>query len=50
MFISHVWSKLRGDAQYQSEEVQDWAAHLDHLQSILLEFDANNAPQKDQLG
>ncbi len=32
------------------EEVQDWAAHLEHLQSILLEFDANNAPGEGQLG
>ncbi len=49
-FVGHVWSKLRGDVQYQSEEVQDWAAHLEHLQSILLEFDANNALRKGQLG
>ncbi len=49
-FVGHVWSKLRGDAQYQLEEVQDWAAHLEHLQSILLEFDANNAPGEGQLG
>ncbi len=32
------------------EEVQDWAAHLEHFQSILLEFDANNALREDQLG
>ncbi len=49
-FVGHVWNKLRGDTQYQSEEVQDWAAHLEHLQSILLEFDANNAPREGQLG
>ncbi len=49
-FVGHVWSKLRGDVQYQSEEVQDWATHLKHLQSILLEFDTNNASQEDQLG
>ncbi len=49
-FVGHVWSKLRGDAQHQSEEVQDWAAHLEHLQSILQEFDANNAPREGQLG
>ncbi len=49
-FVGHVWSKLRGDAQHQLEEVQDWAAHLEHLQSILLEFDANNAPGEGQLG
>ncbi len=41
---------MRGDAQHQLEEVQDWAAHLEHLQSILLEFDANNAPWESQLG
>ncbi len=48
--MGHVWSKLRRDAQYQSEEIQDWAAHLEHLQSILLEFDANNTPWESQLG
>ncbi len=31
VFIGHVWSKLRGDAQYQLEEVQAWAAHLELL-------------------
>ncbi len=45
-FVGHIWSKLRGDAQHQLEEVQDWAAHLEHFQSILLEFDANNAPRE----
>ncbi len=49
-FVGHVWSKLRGDAQHQSEEIQDWAVHLKHLQSILLEFDANNVLRKGQLG
>ncbi len=49
-FVGHVWSKLRGDTQHQLEEVQDWVAHLEHLQSILLEFDANNAPREGQLG
>ncbi len=50
MFICHVWSKLRGDAQHQLEEVQDWAAYLEHLQSILLEFDANNTLREGELG
>ena len=27
-FVSHVWTKLRGDAQHQLKEVQNWAAHL----------------------
>ncbi len=49
-FVGYIWSKLRGDAQHQLEEVQDWATYLEHLQSIHLEFDANNAPKKSQLG
>ncbi len=49
-FVGHVWNKLRGDAQHQLEDVQDWAAHLEHLQSILQEFDVNNAPEEGQLG
>ena len=40
---------MRGDSQHQQEEVQDWAAHLEHLQSILLEFDADCAPSEGQL-
>ncbi len=32
------------------EEVPNWAAYLEHLQSILLEFDANNALREGQLG
>ena len=31
------------------EEVQDQTIYLNHLYSILLELDANNAPQKSQL-
>lgn len=41
---------MRGDSQHQLEEVQDWAAHLEHLQSILVEFDADCAPLEGQLG
>ena len=49
-FVAHVWGKMRGDSQHQGEEVQDWATHLEHLQSILMEFDANCAPGEGQLG
>ena len=49
-FVGNVWSKMRSDSQHQLEEVQDWAAHLKHLQSILLEFDADCAPLEGQLG
>ncbi len=41
---------MRGDPQYQLKEVQDWAAHLQQLQSILLEFDDDCGPIEGQLG
>ncbi len=50
VFVGHILSKLRRDAQHQLEEVQDWAAQLKHLQSILVKFDANNTPKESQLG
>lgn len=31
------------------KEVKDWTAYLEYLKSILLEFDTNNTPQKNQL-
>lgn len=40
---------MRGDAQPQSEEIQDSAAHLKHLQSIIFKFDADCTPDKGQL-
>ena len=39
-----IWSKIKRDSQYQNESVQDWGAHLEFLQSILTEFDADWAP------
>lgn len=47
--MDSIWSKFRRDSQYQLEEVQDWASHLEHLQSILLEFDADGAPEESDL-
>ena len=38
-FIDSIWNKFRRDSQYQLKEAQDWASHLQHLQSILSEFD-----------
>ena len=43
-FVDSIWRKLKRDSQYQLEEVYDWASHLKHLQSILLEFDPVAAP------
>lgn len=48
MFTSNVWSKLRTDTKYQLKEIQNWATHLKHLQSVLLEFDTNNTPTEGQ--
>ncbi len=31
------------------EEVQDWASHLNHVQAILSEFDADGAPGESDL-
>ncbi len=49
-FVGNVWSKMRSESQHQLEEVQDLAAHLEHLQSILLEFDADCSPLEGQHG
>ena len=38
-FIDSIRRQLKRDSQYQLEEVCDWASHLEHLQSILIEFD-----------
>ena len=44
LFVDSIWRKLNRDSQYQLEEVYDWASHLKHLQSILMEFDPATAP------
>ena len=38
-FVDSVWKKVKRNFQYQHKLVQDWAAHLEYLQSILIEFD-----------
>lgn len=45
-FVDSIWSKLKRDSKYQLKEVQDWVAHLEYLQSILLEFDNAGAPEE----
>ena len=49
-FVGNIWSKIRSVSQKQLEDVQNLAAYLKHLQSILLDFDADRAPLEDQLG
>ena len=45
-FIDSIWSKFRRDSQYQLEETQDWASHLQHPQSIVSEFDSIQIPDE----
>ena len=45
-FANSICSKFRQDSQYQVQSVLDWAAHLEHLQSILLEYNPIGAPTK----
>ena len=39
VFINSILKKVKRDSQYQDKSIQDWAAHLKYLQSILIEFD-----------
>ena len=48
-FIDNIWSKFRKDSQYQLEETQDLVLHLQHLQSILAEFDTVRAPNESTM-
>ena len=48
-FVDSIWRKLKRDSQYQLEEVYDWASHLEHLQSILMEFDPAAAPEESTM-
>ncbi len=44
--MDSYWTKIRRDSQYQQEEVLDWAAHLEHLQAVLKEFDPTGTSNK----
>ncbi len=47
--MDSYWTKIIRDSQYQQEEVLDWAAHLEHLQVMLKEFDPTNASNETTL-
>ena len=40
---------MKRNSQYQDKLVQEWAAHLEYLQSILLKFDAEWAPAESTM-
>ena len=47
VFVDAYWGKIKRDSQYQLEEVLDWAAHLEHLQVVLQEFDPATTPNEE---
>lgn len=47
--MTNIWTKIKQDSHYQQEEVQDWASQLQHLKSILVEFDPKYAPIEEVL-
>lgn len=47
--MNYIWRKIRIASYYQLEEVIDWAAHLEYLQAVLIEFNITVAPNKDLL-
>ena len=48
-FVNSYWAKIKKDFQYQQKNVLDWAAHLEHLQAVLQEFDFVATPNKDNM-
>ena len=49
LFVTSIWTKIMRDSQHHQEKVQDWASHLQHLKSILIEFNPRCTPIKDVL-
>ena len=45
-FVDSIWKKVKRNSQYQDKSVQDWAAYLEYLQFILIEFDLECAPEE----
>ena len=45
-FVDSVWKKVKRNSHYQDKFVQDSTAHLQYLQSILIEFDSGWAPEE----
>lgn len=44
-----IWKKIGTTSWYQFEKVMDLAAYLEHLQTVIKEFDATTAPKKNLL-
>ena len=48
-FVDSIQKKLQRDSQYQLEEIYAWISYLEHLQSILMEFDPAAAPTESTM-
>ena len=48
VFVDSIWKKVKRNFQYQEKLAQDWAAHLEYLQFIRIEFDPKCAPEEIQ--
>lgn len=48
-FPNNIFDRFKRDFQYQLESILDWAAHLKHLQFILLKYDLTGAPNKSTM-
>ena len=48
-FVDAYWGKIKRDSQHQLEEVLNWAAHLEHLQAVLREFDPAATPNEETM-
>ena len=49
VFVDSIWKKVKCNSQYQDKSVEVWAAHLEYLQSISIEFNPEYAPKKDTM-
>ena len=48
-FVDSILKKVKRDFQYQNKSIKDWAAYLEYLQSILIEFNLECAPKEDTM-
>ncbi len=48
-FVNSYWAKIERDFQYQLEAALDWAAHLEHFQAVVKEFNLTTAPNEEFL-
>ena len=48
-FIDTIWNTIWKDSQRQVKDVMDWAAYVEHLQTVFQKFDINAVISKPVL-